>query len=138
MSKIYIKKELISDESIGEIDFDLHEEFGFSYDEHEEFIELTDGRHGGPDAYPIKIDEMIKLLQQMKENGATHVELEYHCDHIGYDVAGYRIRKATVEEIAEHIKEEKAKRAKEQKRLDLLKQLKELDEQPKKEDGYPF
>jgi hypothetical protein len=137
MNKVYVKKELIVDESFSELDFDLQNEFGFDYDEHEEFVELSVGI-GYADGYPIKIDRMIELLENMKTQGVTHIELDYHCDHIGYQVSGYSITEASKEEIENYENEKQSHHDKEKKRMDLLRQLKELDEQPKKADGYPF
>lgn len=38
------------------------------------------------DSYPINIETLEKMLQDAKSKGATHVEIDYHCDHIGYIV----------------------------------------------------
>lgn len=100
MEKVFITKKHIVDCDFRGIDFDLHDEFGFNYDEHEEFVELQSGQ-GGADGYPIKIDRMIKALETLKEKGATHVELDYHCDHIGYEISGYKIELASQDQIAE-------------------------------------
>jgi len=40
-------------------------------------------------------------LQEMKDKGATHVEMEYHCDHISYPIYGYRITHADQADIDE-------------------------------------
>ena len=49
--------------------------------------------------YPINIDKMIADLQSLKEQGSTHVEVDYNCDHIGYEISGYSITTSTKEEI---------------------------------------
>jgi hypothetical protein len=123
----FIKKNLISNFSFSEIDMDLHEEFGFDYDVHEDFVEIGDGKRGDADAYPIKIDRMISILQQMKDEGATHVEIDYHTDHIGYDMTGWSIRLANKEEIDVVEGKEKAHREKMEKKKELLRQLDELE-----------
>ena len=122
---VYVSKKLVSDESVGEIDFDLYEEFGFSYDTHSEFVELAQGQ-GRVDGYPIRIDRMIEILNRMKEKGATHVELDYHCDHIGYDISGYLIEPASQEQIDVHNEKLNKRNAKSQKIAELQAQIKEI------------
>jgi hypothetical protein len=136
----FIKKNLISNFSFSEIDIDLHEEFGFDYDVHEDFVEIGDGKTGDADAYPIKIDRMISILQQMKDEGSTHVEIDYHTDHIGYDMTGWSIRLANNEEIDEVERKEKAHREKMKRKNELLRQLEDLEEEGKKldSDDLPF
>ena len=135
---MYIKKTLVEDHSFSEIDFDLNEEFGFDYDEHDELIEIVQG-HGDADTYPIKIDRMIEALTALKNLGATHVELDYHCDHIGYEISGFEIRLATEDEVKIYTDAEEAKKAKSAKRQDLLRQLHELDNKNvNPSEGYPF
>ena len=48
---IYVTKKHINDISIDEIDFDLHEEFGFDYEKNDSFITLDNGQ-GYADALP--------------------------------------------------------------------------------------
>lgn len=126
MEKVFITKKHIADNDFSEIDFDLHEEFGFSYDEHEEFVEIQSGRAGGADAYPIKIDRMIEALEALKEKGATHVELDYHCDHIGYEVSGYRIEPATHDQIIEWYAKRNKKNENDQRIAELQAEIEKL------------
>jgi hypothetical protein len=135
----FVKKKLITDYQFSEIDFDLHEEFGFDDNVHDGFVEIGDGKHGSADAYPIKIDRMLGILQQMKNEGATHVELEYHIDHIGYNVTGWNIQLADKKEIDEVERKENAHREKMKKKKELLQQLEDLEaeDKPHSED-FPF
>jgi hypothetical protein len=57
-------------------------------------------------ATPINIDDAIKTLQDFKESGCTHVEIEHDSDHYGYTFLGLEMREATKEEIAEHTKQQ--------------------------------
>lgn len=122
----YIKKKHVMDMDVSEIDFDLQEEFGFDSEVHKDFVELQEG-HGNADAYPIKIDVMLEKLNTLKRLGATHIEIDYHCDHIGYEISGYLIRLSTQNEINEYENKLKEKREKSKKREELLRQLHELD-----------
>jgi len=125
MENIYVTKILNFDKEFSEIDFDLYDEFGFDMDKFEDFIEIKMG-NGGSDGYPIKIDRMIELLKAMKENGSTHVELDYHCDHIGYVVSGYEMRPSTQEEIAAYEDKSLSKKKKDDKIAELYAEIKRL------------
>ena len=98
MKNIYVTKEVTDDISFSEIDIDLKEEYGFDYEDESEYIEIKVG-NPNVDTEPIKIDILIKALKRLKEDGSTHVSLDYHCDHIGYDITGYKIYLSTEEQI---------------------------------------
>ena len=98
-NNIYYTKVLVDDVEHSEIDMDLQILFGFNYDKHDDFVEIPQG-YGDADGYPIAIDRMIQTLESMKTKGATHVEMNYHEGHIGYEISGYIIRPSTTEEIA--------------------------------------
>lgn len=98
-NNIYVKKKLVYDNEISELDFELHGEFGFDYEESDDFIIQHEG--GDNEGYPIKIESVIQELVNMKECGATHVAIDYHCDHIGYIFEGFNIRTLTPSEITE-------------------------------------
>lgn len=139
---IYAKRTLVYENEISEIDFKLHEEFGFDYEKHEDFL-IEGASTGYADAYPIKIEEIIKELENMQKAGATHVEIGYHCDHIGYIFEGYKIEQMSTDDVFQYEEKERLKYEKEQKRLELLKQLQELDREviaikTETEDDLPF
>lgn len=97
MGNVYLKREVVYESEISEIDFKLQEEFGFDCEKHEDFL-IEGDSNGYADAYPIKIEEVVQELVNMKEAGATHVEIGYHCDHIGYIFEGYRIKSMSTED----------------------------------------
>lgn len=100
MSKnIYYTQVLVDDVEHSEIDIDLQDLFGFDDEKYDDFVEIRQG-YGGADGYPIAIDRVISTLESMKTKGATHVEMNYHESHIGYEISGYFIRPSTTEEIA--------------------------------------
>lgn len=112
----YVTKTLVAEENFSELDFELHDKFKFDYEDGGDFIKIENGFGNTSEAFPIDIDTMINTLQSMKEKGATHVEIEHHCDHIGYDISGFNIRSSTQEEIT--LKENKnIKEAEKQKKL---------------------
>ena len=69
-----------------------------SDDEYPEIIEINPPKWGGGDGRPIRIDEVLDILTKLKEEGCSHVEMTWHCDHLEYEFHGYELRKATPEE----------------------------------------
>ena len=91
--KIYVTKTHIADNNVSELDFTLYDKFGFDRDAGDggnEFVEITD-KLGRADSEPIEIDSLIEILKSLKEKGSNYVQLDYHCDHLGYDISGYDI-----------------------------------------------
>ena len=48
---------------------------------------------------PIKIDDLITTLNDLKDKGGNYVSIDYHSDHREYELDGQEIRLATQEEI---------------------------------------
>jgi hypothetical protein len=133
--KLYVTKRYIAEVEDSELDFVLQDEFGINNSgvdvpTYIEFIEEEQDDYV-LDGHPINIDRLINTLQGLKENGATHVEMEYHCDHISYPIHGYKLTKSTDEEVteftnkqaeknAEKIKKEKERLEKELEKLSKL------------------
>lgn len=94
MKKVKFNK--VDEVEFSEIDFDLYNEIF----EKEKVDEMYDnGEYPGDNLdlsetenYPIHIDKVIAQLQKMKENGAEYVEIDYHCDHIGYIIKSYNTK----------------------------------------------
>jgi hypothetical protein len=101
MDKVFITKTLIKNDNQSELDFVLQNEFDFDYDKNSDFVEILtkNFRAYHADGDPIRIDDMIKVLQNLKDSGSTHVQIETHHDHHGYDISGFEIRLSTQEEI---------------------------------------
>jgi hypothetical protein len=138
METKYLQKIHIEDESFEDLDFVLHDEFGIDTDNNEQY-EIIEVGNSSAYGYIVNIDMFIEKLQNLKRKGATHIEMDYHEDHIGYDISAFVVRKSTDGEISEYLKAKNAREEKERKRLNLLRQLKELDENPKKDfDDLPF
>lgn len=97
------------------------EDNGFDYDIDDDYREIGDVNQS--DAGLVKIDELITILQELKENGANYVACDWHCDHQELEVHGFNYEKSTEEEIQSI--EDAAKLKKE-----LLKQrqIKEMEE----------
>lgn len=137
--KNYIKKTHIDNYFFGDLDLDLYEEFILSYDDDDELETVRVGR-GRADGFPIKIDRMINALNGLKVKGATHVEIGYHCDHIGYDISGFSITELKPDEIIELKAKQDAERLREEKIRKLKNELRELENEnnPDDTDDLPF
>jgi len=100
-------------------------------EEYPEIIEIDPPKWGGGDPSPIQIEEVMKILQDLKEEGCSHVEIDWHCDHLEYEFYGYEIRKATPEEMEAETKRQIV--ATNRMKRDHIQKLK--DEIKKLEDG---
>lgn len=114
VEKMYITKEVIENINHSEIDFLIQSEFGFDYETYDELVKIEVG-NGDVRNEPINIDTLIDTLQELKQKGSTHVSLDYHCDHIGYEMTGYKIYLSTEEQISNYEEKLKIKREKELK-----------------------
>jgi hypothetical protein len=108
---MYITKEVIGDVEHSEIDFLIRDDFGFDYENDQELVEIEVG-NGDVRNEPISIDTLIESLQELKQKGSTHVALNYHTDHIGYEMTGYKIYLSTEEQINAYEEKIKARREK--------------------------
>ena len=97
------------------------EDNGFDYEIDDDYRETGDVNQS--DAGLVKIDELITILQELKDKGANYVACDWHCDHQELEVHGFNYRKSTDEEVQEV---EDALNAK--KELMKQRQIKELEE----------
>jgi hypothetical protein len=62
-------------------------------------IEIRGKSRWGGENYPMKIDEVTKILDKLKKSGCNYVEMMHHSDHGSYIFNGVLIRESTPEEI---------------------------------------
>lgn len=135
----YIEKTLVCETHIDDLDHALREEFGYDYSNEDTDFITIEPEYGRADGYPIRIDELVTILKSMQDKGATHVELDYHCDHIGYDISAFLIKTASEKAVSSFIEKEKLERERAERRAELLKQLRDLEKEGTKPDeDYPF
>ena len=127
MEKKYLQKIHIQDDSMDELDFVLHDEFGIDTYNNQKF-EIIEIGNSSAYGHIVNIDMFMQRLQNLKDKGATHIEMDYHEDHIGYDISGFEVRSSTEEEIESFENSKRAKEEKDIKREDLQRQLRELDD----------
>lgn len=122
----YVVQDKFIENNISEIDFDLYDDFGFKYDDYDsEFINLTPDKYGN-EGNLYKLDKFISILEKLKSSGCNYVQIEDHCDHIGYNILGSNIRLATNFEIEEYENKLKTKDTKEQEIAMLQNKIQEL------------
>lgn len=109
------------------IEAQAEKDFGLDYEVHAdyEYINKTKFYH---DAQPVRIDELIEVLQKLKNEGANYAECDFHGDHQELEVTGFTIRLATDAEIDEHYagREKAEKKVLESKIQKLEKELADL------------
>lgn len=124
MEDFYIVKQHITDTSVSELDLELRDEF--VVDDTIDMVKIEIG-HGISDGYPIKIISIVDILIEMVKHGATHVGLNYHEDHIGYEISGYKLEAATSSQIEVYQKSVEEYKLKREKLNELKKQIKEIE-----------
>lgn len=125
MKKIYVTRTEKFTASPSELDFINREQFGWEDYDKQEFVEIMVGNPSTSDE-PISIDNLIEILQEAKAAGSTHVAIDYHSDHIGYDISGVELRLSTDEEIEKCEAKRKAEQDKRRQIHDLQSQIMKL------------
>ena len=98
------------------------EDNGFDYETDDDYKEIGDINQS--DAGLVKIDDLITILQELKDKGANYVACDYNdWGHQELDVYGFNYRKSTDEEIQAIEDAAKAK-----KELLKQRQIKEMEE----------
>ena len=124
VNKQFITKEYTS--SINHQDLDMISDvLGDDYDEYK-IIQLNDGDFYSGEATPIKIDQLIKSLNYIKESGANYVEVFHHNDHSEYYLHGIKVYESTLEEIQDFTKDVVKKSAVDSKISELQAQIERL------------
>lgn len=109
--KIYITKTKINHTELDELDYELQNEFDYDEYKHDDFVEIKVD-HGYSDCEVVNIDTLIDRLISIKNAGATHVEVDYHSDHIAYDITGYKIELSSqdlIDKYENSLRKEKTK-----------------------------
>lgn len=79
----------------------------------------------------LKISELEKSIEKLKDLQATHVEIVYHSDHHGYNIYGVHAYNASKEKMDEiYSKESKAlNEYLKEKKQELLKEIAKIDKE---------
>lgn len=85
-----------------EVDFEMYHDILGKEDVDEAYedwgvMEISDAN--GYYNRPMKIDDAIKILNDLKESGANYVSIEHNCDHPDYTFEGLNVRRATESDI---------------------------------------
>lgn len=132
---IYIRKDLVAHKELSELDFELHDKFGFDYEEGE--ITIIDSiksdevrakvKYGYVDTTPLSIATLEKLLTKFKSKGATHIQMAHHGDHHGYMFSGFNIEVADGDLIKSYQEEIEKKKQLYKERKKLSQQMAIID-----------
>ena len=130
MIKTYIIKE-IGEITTEEIDFKLYTDLFGEKQVHEIYEEEHPSDYiidnSSTSNYQMSIEYLENIIAQLKVKGANYVSIDYNCDHPDYTFSGYSVGEATKEDIQERDNKNQSASEKQAKRQELLKQLKELD-----------
>lgn len=114
---IYVRKDLVGVDELSELDFELYDEFDYDYEKDEIYIidsiksaSIRNKARYYVDNTPLKISDLEKLLKKYKKKGATHISMEHHPDHHGYEFSGFNIELADDELIQRYEAEVSKKR----------------------------
>ena len=129
-NNVYVTLELVKNVRSERVYDEIREEFGFDYEKHDDFCEIPRS-FGSADTEPIKIDDVIKILTDLKEMGSTHVQMEYDCDHYEYTFSGMKIQLAEERLINKYLKHCEKEKNIDVKISDLNKQIRELQQERK-------
>lgn len=123
----FYKKEVETNDSISwDCFYDiLGKGFDNDNDIYPEQIFLGKNTNWGREVDHIKIDKVIKILQNLKKGGCNYVEIMHHCDYNSYVFNGVFVRESTPEEI-------EAFEILLQKKKEFEKKMNEIETQAKK------
>lgn len=86
-----------------------------------EVEEIESGQKQYLEAQYVSIENIEKYLEVAKKEGATHVAIDWHCDHVGYDIYMAKMTEASESDIEEHLSAIKQEAdANKQKKIDAL------------------
>ena len=109
--EIKLKREIVFEESSRELYSVYIEEFATK----KEFKKWEDDYDGdaevdgyiNSEASDIPIKEMKDLIQKAEDAGANFISIDYHCDHVEYDIYGSKITRISDGDVLKE-KEKKA------------------------------
>ena len=87
--KKYLQKIHIKDDSIDELDFILQDEFETDPNDS---LQFSRDDKGSVYTHVINIDTFMKMLKDLKDQGATHIEMDYHEFLRVYKFVGFTCR----------------------------------------------
>lgn len=126
----YVTKTLIENDGLSELDFELARHFKHDYDGDGWVVEI-DGKpkcndNWYTDTTAIHVDDLLNLVKKFKKKGATHIQMEHHVDHIGYDFSALSIKLSTPQEIMAHKVHEEVRSMKLKKIKKLQKEIEKV------------
>lgn len=91
----YLTKTPVLEQELDNLEEQLEAEFFSDNNPHVEISEVRNFAYGDV----LNITTLISYLKLLKNEGATHVEIDYHPDHRTYNFTASKFRISTQEEI---------------------------------------
>ena len=100
MSTVYITSKFIERESL---ESRPEEDFGFNYEDYENFEIIGDEPYHKSEAGLVKVDTLIQELLKLQDKGVNYVGCDWHCDHQELDLYGFNLTTSKSDEIQAEI-----------------------------------
>ena len=121
--------------NIEDVDYELKQEFGVKYgetfeDRGDEFIITNEQallRSMSHDSEIVNIDTLINSLETLRKKGSTHVAVDWHCDHLSYELYGYKVNLAEDNAIEEYQDRQKSINDKRKRISELQSQIHQIN-----------
>jgi hypothetical protein len=142
INKTGIKYTILSEIQLEELNYILEEEILGDSCNDETYCEVIETKESKNFSWcgiqkTINIDTLINNLKKLKKDGANHVEIIYHTDHVGYYLYGYKMELATEDDIKEKLKRDSEieKFGAEEAIKELYSQIEKLKKEISENDG---
>lgn len=87
-----VEKTYVDDVRLSDVNHKLLEDYGVILDDDSDYDEDYPKGCGCAEGTTISITDFVNAIEDLKSKGATHLEMNYHEDHVGYDISGYKVR----------------------------------------------
>ena len=127
--EIFVDSDLCFRDSTEDLSHLISEEFSTTKEKEEyEYVytsfrrKSTNGIQCYTEAAPISLNVLREKLIRAEKAGATHVSVDFHCDHNEYDIYGFKLKRTSEEDL-----ETDKKKALENKRKTYETKIKEYE-----------
>jgi hypothetical protein len=87
-----INKEQVYKKETQELDFELYDEFGFDSEKEDDF-DIIENDEYYLESYIVNINKIKQMILDAEKAGATHLQIDYNCDHYSYVIQGSKLTK---------------------------------------------
>ena len=101
----YIREKIIKQVYFEELDHSLRDEFGLGERDDDDLVIYFDNSLLWKEGEYMPIDSLTDTVNELHEEGATHVQICSHEDHRGYYITGVRLTEESNDEAKSELKE---------------------------------